>query len=471
MHSEFRRSTAKKSDFTRRFLLVTAFGLFGAAAAVGMVSQNTQPQSAPVVQHIAERLPLPDLEELVSAADANDGLYVREERIQRGDSVATVLKRLGINDASLQRFLVNDPAARSIARLYPGRVVQAATEANGELQWLRYIHTPAVEHKGRVVQRMLEVTRTADGEYRATEREMPAERQVSVAMGTITSSLFGATDAAGVPYAVARQMVDILASDIDFFRDLRTGDQFRVVYETFTSNGLRARAGRILALEFINNGKAYQAVWFDPKVEGQSPGYFAFDGTSRRRAFLRVPLEFTRISSGFGMRKHPILNTMRGHKGIDYAAPTGTPVRTTGDGVVDFVGTQRGYGKVVIVRHHGEYSTLYAHLNGFANGLKKGSKVAQGEVVGYVGATGMATGPHLHYEFRVAGSPIDPQSADIPIAQTLKGEALARFREHVTPYQGQLNMLAQLQRLQDEGTVAAETLAMAEDADAEAAAP
>lgn len=462
MHSEFRRSPAKRSDFTRRLLLVTAFGLFGAAAAVGMVAQNPQQQAAPSVQHIVERLPLPALAEM-TVATAEDELFVREERIQRGDSVATMLKRLEVNDAGLQRFLVTHPSARSISRLYPGRVMQVATNAQGELRWLRYIHTPGVESDGAVVQQLLEVTRTEDGGFEAHERELPAERQINVGMGTITSSLFGATDAAGVPYGVARQMIDILASDIDFFRDVRAGDQFRVVYETYTSNGMRARAGRILALEFVNAGKPYQAVWFDPEIDGQSGGYFAFDGSSRRRAFLRVPLEFTRISSGFGMRKHPVLNRMRNHKGVDYAAPRGTPVHTTGDGTIEFIGTQRGYGKTIIVRHHGQYSTLYAHLNGFAKGLNKGSKVSQGQLIGYVGSTGMATGPHLHYEFRIAGKQVDPQSADIPTAQALSGEALARFRNHVAAYQGQLRMLAQLQQLQDAGEISGEAVAMADD--------
>src|SRR5690606_15273846 len=256
----------------------------------------------------------------------------------------------------------------------------------------------------------------------AAEQEIPAERNVQVAVGTIRSSLFGATDAAGVPYGVARQMIDILSSDVDFFRDLRAGDQFRVIYENYATNGVNARSGRILALEFVNDGKSYEAVWFDPQTAGESGSYYGFDGSSRRRAFLRVPLEFTRVSSGFGMRRHPVLNTLRGHRGVDYAAPTGTPVQATADGVIDFSGTQRGYGKTLVVEHHGQYSTLYAHLSRFAPGMTKGTKVSQGQTIGYVGSTGMATGPHLHYEFRVAGKQIDPQSSDIPVARSLEGK-------------------------------------------------
>lgn len=446
-----RSGLTRKSDFTRRFLTVCAFGLFGAAAAVGMVSQNPDGHAAPDVRHIVEQLALPTLAAVED--EAADALYVREERIQRGDSVASMLSRLEVSDAALQRFLVQEPAARSIYQLYPGRSVQVATDADGELRWLRYVHTPGTESDGQVVQQLLEVLRTPDGGFEAAEQEIPAERQIQVAFGTIRSSLFGATDAAGVPYSVARQMIDILASDVDFFRDLRRGDQFRVVYESYTSNGVDARSGRVLALEFVNDGKPYQAVWFDPDAAGESGGYYAFDGSSRRRAFLRVPLEFTRISSGFGMRRHPVLNTFRGHKGVDYAAPTGTPIQATADGVVEFSGTQRGYGNTLILKHHGQYSTLYAHMSRFAPNMKKGQKVAQGQTIGYVGATGMATGPHLHYEFRIAGQQVDPQSSDLPIARSLEGKALAQFRDYVGDYQNQLAMLAQLQAAQN-GTIA-----------------
>lgn len=458
MRSQTRTGLSKKSDFTRRFLVVCAFGLFGAAAAVGMVSQNSDAAAVPSVQHIIEPLTLPEIS-VVNPGDLAEEVFVREERVQRGDSVASMLNRLNIGDAELQRFLVKEPAARSIYQLYPGRAIQVATDGKGELRWLRYVHTPGTESDGQVVQQLLEVLRTPEGGFAAAEQQIPAERQVKVGIGTIRSSLFGATDAAGVPADVARQMIDILASDIDFFRDLRRGDQFRVVYESYTSNGVSARSGRVLALEFVNAGKAYRAVWFDPQKAGESAAYYDLDGSSRRRAFLRVPLEFTRVSSGFGMRRHPVLNTFRGHKGIDYAAPTGTPIQATADGVVSFSGSQRGYGNTVVLEHHGEYSTLYAHMSRFAPGMKKGAKVTQGQTIGYVGATGMATGPHLHYEFRIAGQQIDPQSSDIPIARSLEGDTLQAFKQYVASYQSQLAMLAQLQEAQ--GDTPVEAVAMA----------
>jgi len=446
MRSETGSGSSSKSDFTRRFLIVCAFGLFGAAAAVGMVSQNSEATALPTVQQITETLALPE----IGASEATDAeeLFVREERVQRGDSVASMLSRLKVSDAALQRFLVQEPAARSIYQLYPGRAIQVATDAQGEMRWLRYVHTPGAESDGQVVQQLLEVMRTSDGGYTASEQEIPAERSVQVAVGTIRTSLFGATDAAGVPYEVARQMIDILSSDVDFFRDLRTGDQFRVIYESFSTNGVSARSGRILALEFVNDGKSYEAVWFDPQTAGESGSYYGFDGSSRRRAFLRVPLEFTRVSSGFGMRRHPVMNTLRGHKGVDYAAPTGTPIQATADGVVEFSGSQRGYGNTLVLKHHGDYSTLYAHLSRFAPGMKKGQRITQGQTIGYVGSTGMATGPHLHYEFRIAGRQIDPQSADIPFARKLEGKPLEQFKQQVASYQSQLAMLAQLQEAQ-----------------------
>lgn len=460
-----RPASARKSGFAQRFLIVAALGLFGAAAAVGMVSQNVA-EPMPTVEHIAQTLPLPEPVQVSASPSASD-LYIFEERIQQGDSVASMLARLGIRDGELQRFLIQDPGARSIYKLYPGRAVQVATNDVGELQWMRYVHTPGAESDGQVVQQLLEVLRTPEG-FVAEEHSVPADRHIQVGVGTIRSSLFGATDAAGVPYNITLQMVDILASDIDFFKDLRTGDQFRVVYETYTSNGMNTRAGRVLALEFINNGRSHQAVWFNPNLPGMSGGYYAFDGSSSRRAFLRVPLEFTRISSGFGMRRHPVLNRMRGHKGVDYAAPTGTPIRATADGMVQTIGSQRGYGNTIVLEHHGQYTTLYAHMSRFASNLRRGSKVSQGDVIGYVGATGLATGPHLHYEFRVAGNPIDPQSAKIPVARALEGEALALFKTQVASYQSQLAMLTALQ--EDQELLRDSEQAAAEGAEAAAAA-
>ncbi|MGB3819489.1 peptidoglycan DD-metalloendopeptidase family protein [Achromobacter pulmonis] len=429
-----------RSGLFRRTLLVTAVGLFAGAAALGMVQQPDRSELPPtrVIQSI-----LPLTTEQVEVSTPSAAPYISETRIRPGDTLAAVLQRLELDSPGLQAFLTHDASARSIYKLYPGRSVQAATDAEGKLIWLRYIHTPGNEAEGQVVTRMLHVARTDNG-YKAEEVTENTERQTRVAVGTIRSSLFGATDAAGIPDSVTMQMADILSAKIDFLRDLRQGDQFRVVYEVRSHDGRYAGAGRVLALEFINNGKTYNAVWFSP--DDKTGSYYDFDGTSLRGAFLRTALKFSRISSTFGMRMHPIHKTWTGHKGVDYAAPSGTPIHTTADGTVEFAGWQNGYGNVVIIKHHGKYSTLYAHQSRIAAGITKGTKVSQGQLIGYVGATGWATGPHLHYEFRVDNQPIDPLSVDLPVARTLEPAEVRAFNQAVTPYKQQIQLLTQFQQ-------------------------
>src|SRR5690606_24148879 len=234
-------------------------------------------------------------------------------------------------------------------------------------------------------------------------------------------------DAARIPDSVAIQMVDIFSSDIDFGRDLRRGDRFHVVYETYWQGGEYVRTGRILAAQFNNAGSAHDAVWFeDDKGNG---GYYGFDGKSMRKAFLRSPLEFSRISSGFSMRRHPVSGKWRAHKGVDFAAPTGTPIRATGNGTIDYMGYNGGYGNLVIIKHNSQYSTAYAHMSRFARNPRKGSKVTQGDVIGYVGSTGWSTGPHLHYEFRVNGVQRDPMTIKVAnTAPSLSKAQMANFR-------------------------------------------
>jgi len=289
-----------RSGLLRRTLLVTAIGLFAGAAALGMVQQPDRTELPPsrVIQSI-----LPLTAEQVEVSTPSAAPYISETRIRPGDTLSAVLQRLELDAPNLQSFLTHDASARSIYKLYPGRSVQAATDEQGNLVWLRYIHTPGNETDGQVVTRMLHVAPTGDS-YKAEEVTESTERQTRVAVGTIKSSLFGATDSAGIPDSVTMQMADILSAKIDFLRDLRQGDQFRVVYEVRSHDGRYAGAGRVLALEFINGGKTYNAVWFSP--DEKSGSYYDFDGTSLRGAFLRTALKFSRISSTFGMRMHPI---------------------------------------------------------------------------------------------------------------------------------------------------------------------
>ena len=398
------------------FLTVCAFG------AAGVAPMAPDAANLPV-KSISEQLSLPQLSEQVAALANREQSYVTEERILPGDSLAALLSRLGVEDAAAASFIKSDRTARALLQLKPGRLVQAKTADDGELLWLTLtssdgrdqpVHTLTIERDG--------------SHFKASESQAQLERRIEMRTGDIRSSLFAATDAAQIPDNVASQLVDMFATDIDFASDLRRGDRFNVVYETFWQSGEYLRSGRILAAEFVNAGKSYQAVWFDEPGNKQGGGYYSFDGKSLKKAFLKSPLEFSRISSGFGMRSHPISGNWKQHKGTDFAAATGTPIRAAGDGVIDFAGVQGGYGNVVVIKHWANYSTAYAHMSRFANGMKKGAKVSQGDVIGYVGTTGWSTGAHLHYEFRVAGEAKDPGKLNITAQAPLTTAELARFK-------------------------------------------
>lgn len=363
--------------------------------------------------------------------DEGRGVFL-EERVQRGDTLAALLARLGVNDSAAFNYLRSQPDARALSsNLRPGRAIRAETGSDGNLIRLDY----ALSATESVI-----VERT-DNSFRTQRMEIEAERRVHMKSAEIRYSLFGAADAAGLPDAVTTQIAEIFSGDIDFHKDIRKGDRFRVVYEMFYSNGEWLRSGKVLAAEFINNGKMFAAVWYDNPADREASGYYTPEGKNLRKAFLRSPLEFSRVTSGFGGRMHPIHNTWRQHTGVDYGAPTGTRIRATGDGVVDFVGRQGGYGNMVVIRHQGRFSTLYAHMSGFGPNIKKGARVSQGETVGFVGQTGWATGPHLHYEFRVADAAVNPLTVTLPTAQPLHPGHLADFRGKAQVIESQLASL------------------------------
>jgi murein DD-endopeptidase MepM/ murein hydrolase activator NlpD len=271
------------------------------------------------------------------------------------------------------------------------------------------------------------VVRDAQGTWQAVEEMLPLQSQTRLASGTIRSSLFAASDEAQIPDAIAVQIAEIFAADIDMHRELRRGDTFSVVYEAPTADGepvpWNQSTGRVLAAEFVNGGKTHQALWYRD-AEGRG-AYFDLSGQSKKRTFLASPMEFSRLSSGFAMRFHPLLQKWRAHLGVDYAAPTGTPVRTVGDGVVEFAGQQNGYGNVVQIKHNNARSTLYAHLSRID--VKAGQRIEQGQRIGAVGSTGWSTGPHLHFEFRVNGQHQDPlriakASEAVAVAPAAKAE-------------------------------------------------
>ncbi|MDR2450764.1 MAG: peptidoglycan DD-metalloendopeptidase family protein [Candidatus Accumulibacter sp.] len=411
-------------------------GGVASAALLGMMTASaivlrTEPGGSPEpVRTVIERLALP----AVTLVDSGAAEFLHEERVQRSDTLSSLFSRLGINDPKALAFISHDQNASIIARqLRPGKTVTATADHEGQLVSLFF----PVNGKDS----MLVVERGKDG-FTASERMMHLSTRIHVNSGEIVSSLFGATDEVGIPDAIASQLADIFGSDIDFYRDLRKGDRFAVVFETLTYHGQYFRSGRILAAEFVNDHKTYQAYWFE--TENGKGGYYTSDGKSLRKTFLRSPLEFSRVTSGFSnSRLHPILQTIRAHKGIDYGAPTGTPIRAVADGIVEFSGQQNGYGNVIVLKHQGSYSTAYGHMNGFAPGVRKGVRVSQGDTIGFVGQTGLATGPHLHYEFRVNGQQINPETVALPDTAHLEGAQLAHFREATGPSRSSLDLARQ----------------------------
>lgn len=436
-------ATGRRRRPVKLTLGLTVGGLLVAAGAVAMVKPTGQ--TLPSQKLVADRFELPLPTATVDDTTPSDNDYRLETRIKSGDTIASILSRLTVKENGLMAFITANKDTRNAAhRLYPGRTVQAALDSEGGLKWLRYYHTPSKEEDGEVFTEYLQLIKTGDGEFEAEQQLGTTESQMHVAAGRINSSLFGATDAAGIPDGVTMQIAEILGGKIDFIRDIRRGDEFRVIYETRSHEGRPAGAGRVLAVEFINKQKQFEALWFKP--EDNNGGYYDGDGKSLKGAFLRSAIPFTRISSKFGMRQHPIHKRWRAHNGIDFAAPTGTPIRATGDGVVSFIGRKGGYGNTIILRHPNNITTLFAHQSRFAKGLKRGDRVSQGDTIGFVGSTGWSTGPHLHYEFRIKNKPVDPLGIKMPEAVVLDGKQKQRFAEMALPMREQLKKLAALQK-------------------------
>jgi murein DD-endopeptidase MepM/ murein hydrolase activator NlpD len=351
--------------------------------------------------------------------EAGHDPFVREEQVRRSDTPASLLIRLGITDRDALHFLHSDRKARRLAQqLRPGTAVMARSGPGGELQTLS---VPLTDKD------VMQVIERRGKHFAIRERTMELEPQTIVRSGEISNSWVDATAATGIPEAIASQLIAIFGSEIDFHRDLRKGDRFSLVYEVFNHHGQTVRHGRILAAEIRSDQKALKAFWFQPAQSGGA--YYTADGHSIRKTFLRSPIELSQINSGFaGGRLHPILQTWRAHKGVDYSAPTGTPVLAVADGIVDTAEYQNnGYGNLIVIKHHGAYSSAYGHLSNFAAGLRKDTRVRQGDTIGYVGQTGLATGPHLHYEFRVNDEQVDPLTLALPTSMPLEGLERGRY--------------------------------------------
>jgi murein DD-endopeptidase MepM/ murein hydrolase activator NlpD len=415
------------------FLSMCAFG------AVGVAPIANDPADMPVTS-VAQTLELPNLADQIAALQQDEQQFIREERIRPGDSLGSLFNRLGVADADAQKFVRTNKTARRLLSLKNGKRVQAETDENGLLLSMR---ATIVDAKGGDAR---QVTVERQGEkFVASEAPAKLERRVEMRSREIQSSLYSATDSnvdgGSMPDSVVGQIIEMFSTNIDFRSDIKRGDRFNVVYETFWLDGELVKTGRILAGEFVNRGVSYQSVWYEDPVTRQG-GYYSLDGKSLKKAFLKSPLEFSRISSGFSNRIHPISGKWKAHKGIDYAASMGTPIRAAADGTIDFVGVSGGYGNQVVLKHWSNYSTAYAHMSRFAPGLRKGAKISQGQVIGYVGSTGWSTGAHLHYEFRVAGQAKDPNQFKSLAQQPLNQAELARFRMAAAEMNHRFSLLA-----------------------------
>jgi murein DD-endopeptidase MepM/ murein hydrolase activator NlpD len=418
----------------------TAFTAFGVAPLTAVDSTST-----PLVSVIDEALVLPQLADQAQALDLAPLTLYRSGVTKSSDTADTLLRRLGVDDPEAAQFIRQDLVAAKVLTGRTGKMLKAIVE-NGRLVEL-VVRGPSEQaeqldsHFTR-----LTIQRQAGDTFTARTEQAPLQVQPQVASGTISSSLFQAADDARVPDAITNQMAEIFGSDIDFRRELRKGDAFSVVYEAHTADGepilWGGSAGKLLAARFINKGEVHDAIWF--QEAGRKGAYYDLNGRSKNKAFLASPLAFSRVTSGFAMRFHPILQRWKAHLGVDYGAPTGTPVRTVGEGVVSFAGRQNGYGNVVQVQHSANRMTVYAHLSRID--VRAGQKVEQGSLIGAVGATGWATGPHLHFEFKVNGAHVDPmQIARASESTQLSPVALTQFKQMAVSTAIRLDMAEQQQ--------------------------
>ena len=418
------RMTGAERRFRLRTLVaISSLPLFGVVAAFGLAPDTNTLDITPEV--ITESIALPAL-----TATSSIGAFERETLIQSGDTLANALSRLKIDDLEIQRLLATDTVRQLASSIRAGKRIQATTTQDGQLLTIQFERSDAPA---------LMVRRQGEG-FIAEESSELLESRVVMRSGRILSSLYGATDSAGIPDKIADMMAETLSTSLDFREDLRRGDTFSVIYTVNYRNGEPISAGKLLAAEYVNAGKSHRAVLFRDPFGRED--YYTPEGESLKKGFLRSPLEFSRITSSFSnSRKHPVFGFHRAHTGVDFGAPTGTRVKATGDATVAFAGRRGGYGNLVILRHPNGYETYYAHLSAFASGIRSGRAVGQGQVIAYVGTTGASTGPHLHYEVRIAGRPQNPMAIKLPGSQPLVAAQRARFLEQTANWSDKLGLL------------------------------
>lgn len=438
VQSLFGRVTRWTHQHPRRLAAGTATVLAVIAGTAFGIAPMAPDASALPKRLVTESFTPDDLDAQLDALAAQHLVLARSDVTRANDTAATLTKRLGISDDQLNAFLQTDATSRKLWQGRAGKLVSASTDDAGRLTELVARYPAERDDQFSTHFTRLTLAR-GDSGFSSKVETVPFGTATRLATGSVRTSLFAATDDANVPDPVATQLADVFSTDIDFHRELRKGDTFSVVYEALTADGepvpWNQGAGRVLAAEFVNAGHAYSAVWFaDASGKG---AYFDLSGRSKHSAFLASPLAFSRITSGFAMRFHPILKEWKRHEGVDYGAPIGTPVHVVGDGVVAFAGQQNGYGNVIQVQHSDNRMTVYAHLSRID--VKRGEHVTQGEHIGDVGATGWATGPHLHFEFRVAGIVKDPLTiAKSAETLTLDNASRPRFAALAGQLKGEL---------------------------------
>ena len=418
------RMTGAERRFSLRTLVVlSSLPLFGVVAAFGLAPDTQTLNITP--ETVTEAIALPALENA-----AANGTFERESMIQPGDTLASALSRLNIDALEIQRLLSTEAVRQLSASIRGGKRIQATTTQDGQLLTVQFERNDAPA---------LLVRRQGDS-YVAEDSGSILESRVVMRSGRILSSLYGATDSAGIPDKIANQMAETFSTSLDFRDDIRRGDTFSVIYTMTYRNGEPVSTGQLLAAEFVNAGKPYRAVLF--RDASGREDYYTPEGESLKKGFLRSPLEFSRVTSSFtNSRKHPIYGYHRAHTGVDFGAPTGTRVKATGDATVAFAGRKGGYGNLLILRHGNGFETYYAHLSAFASGVRAGRTVNQGQVVAYVGSTGASTGPHLHYEVRIAGRPQNPMAIKLPGSPPLSVAQRARFIQQTADWSDKLTLL------------------------------
>jgi murein DD-endopeptidase MepM/ murein hydrolase activator NlpD len=413
--------------------------LGGGGGAFAVANLGPDASNLPVSM-LVENLETPNLEAQVAILEQQTLRLYRNDVTRGSDTAESLLRRLGLVDSAAAAYIKKTPEVRQALLNRSGRNV--SVEANEQQQLLTLTTRWLKSDSDTQFQRMV-ITRSADNKFSVRTDTAALTASVRMAGGTVASSLYEASDEARLPETVTRQLADVFSGQIDFHRALRKGAVFSVVYETLEAEGEPLRAGRLLSAEITNDQKTYNAVWF--QEPGQKGAYYTLKGDSLRRAFLASPVPYSRRTSGFGMREHPILHTQRAHLGVDYAAPTGTPVMSVADGVVVESGFQGAFGNMVVVQHNARQSTVYAHLSRM--NVKRGQTIKQGDIVGAVGTTGLSTGPHLHFEFRINGRHVDPltlaqQGSSEPISAAQRNQ----FNQRAEFARAQLMAAAQMRQ-------------------------